>query len=389
MKVLFVTLSALEVNTSVTISNIGLLKGLEQLNAEVTIVMPEISNKLHYYDARCDLSRFKVLRIHDSVSDYIGAAKNSAIKSKIKSVGANVYNKFKIYDRGTFMLNKAASLDVYGEQYDLVISTSDPKSSHLFVREMIKNGLRYGKWIQHWGDPMYGDISRKSLCPKSVLKRAERKLLHAADRVIYVSPFTKEQQATVYAEESAKMRFVPLPCDEAYAQDATRKGSGILTLSYLGDYSSHIRNIMPLYNACKKKSNVRLIVAGNTDLNLESCDNVVVYPRVGHDKVKEIESESDVYVCVNNLHGTQIPGKIYYAAASSKPILILMEQDRYSDMRAYLEAFDRFVLCRNEEEEIEASLQKLMESKADEYTCPEPFSPKGVITAMLAGDNDD
>lgn len=387
MKVLFVTLTAIEVNTSVTISNIGLLKGLEQLGAEITIVMPQISHKLNYYDERYDLSKCKVVRIPDAISDYIASAKNSVIKSKIKSILAKIYNKFKIYDRGTFLLGKAAALDIYSEHYDWVISTSDPKSSHLFVQELIKNGLQYGKWLQHWGDPMYGDISRKSLCPKFVLKRAERKLLKAADRVVYVSPFTKEQQAGVYPQASGKMRFVPLPCDESYANDLRRANEDhVLTLSYLGDYSSHIRNILPLYEACRKNNNVKLIVAGNTDLSLNPCDNITIYPRVAHDKVKEIEAESDVYICINNLHGTQIPGKIYYAAASQKPILILMEQDRYSEMQQYVDSFNRYISCKNESESITMALHHLMSAAIDAYSCPAELSPIGVVRAILEED---
>ena len=42
MKVLFVTLFPLENNTSVTISNYGVLRGLHQLGHDVTILMPQL-----------------------------------------------------------------------------------------------------------------------------------------------------------------------------------------------------------------------------------------------------------------------------------------------------------------------------------------------------------
>ena len=62
MKVLFVTLFPLEDNTSVTISNYGLLMGLRELGHEVTILMPHYTSD----DSRVceyDLSDFTIERI--------------------------------------------------------------------------------------------------------------------------------------------------------------------------------------------------------------------------------------------------------------------------------------------------------------------------------------
>ena len=44
MKVLFVTLFPLENNTSVTISNYGLLRGLQLLGHDITLLMPYASD---------------------------------------------------------------------------------------------------------------------------------------------------------------------------------------------------------------------------------------------------------------------------------------------------------------------------------------------------------
>ena len=63
MRLLFVTLNALETNTSVTKSNIGLLEGLYDLGYEIDIIMPELDNRVKYYDNFYKLDRFKVYRI--------------------------------------------------------------------------------------------------------------------------------------------------------------------------------------------------------------------------------------------------------------------------------------------------------------------------------------
>ena len=133
-----------------------------------------------------------------------------------------------------------------------MISTSDPKTSHLFVKELIKCGLKYGKWIQHWGDPLAGDISKNNIYPNFYVEKIERRMIESADKVVYVSPFTLEAQEKRYSKERQKLSFVPLPCDECESENVEYTQSELLNIVYLGDYSSHIRDIIPLYTACSK-----------------------------------------------------------------------------------------------------------------------------------------
>lgn len=382
MRVLFVTLNALEVNTSVTVSNIGILKGLKEMGADITLIMPEISKDLSYYDNRCNLEGYNIIRIPDNVSTYIAASNSTKWKAKLKSIISFFYSKLKIYDRGTLLLGKSINIDVFDNYYDFVISTSDPKSSHLFVKQLKKNGLKYGKWIQHWGDPMYGDITGKTVYPRFVIKHIERRLLRESDKIIYVSPLTLKQQKRVHSKEKDKMHFVPLPCDEDYFSDK-ETNIGKMTVSYLGDYSSSVRNIMPLYNACKNNKNIRLIIAGNTDLSLAEAENITIYPRVSYEKVKEIEADTHIYISINNLRGTQIPGKIYYVAASHKPILVIMEKDYYNEMEEYLAEFGRFITCRNDIVDIEKTLDSCIDNLDKKYLCPERLLPKNVANMII------
>ena len=387
MKVLFVTLCALETNTSVTKSNIGLLEGLKDNNCDVTIVMPEIDSSLFYYDNSYDLSPFRVVRIKGGGLGSKAASINqskSEVKKCILNIVRKVYSRISIFDRTKEFINKANELPLYDEKYDVVVSTSDPKTSHLFVEKLIKNGLKYDKWIQHWGDPLSGDISSNLIYPQSYIRKVEKKIISKADKIVYVSPFTAEMQKNNYPQIKERICFVPLACDKNNDEkDDIIEEEGKVEAVYLGDYSSKVRNIFPLYKAVMNIPSIHLTIAGGTDLSLNSTDNITVLPRVNHNKVMELERKASIIISVGNLHGTQIPGKLYYAASSNKPIVVTVDGDNTVAMLKYLKSYDRFDVCLNEEKEIEKILLELSKNNRKDYFTPARLLPINVVKNIL------
>lgn len=396
MNILFVTLKALETNTSVTKSNIGLIKGFRDMELEIDIITPSIDKSLFYYDSSFDLSSFNVYRIKgQTIGDKIAVASSKSIgaKQKILSIIRTIYYKFKILDRGTQLLSEANNINIYNKYYDYVISTSDPKSSHLFVKEMIKKGLKYGKWIQHWGDPLASDITYNGLYPMFWRKKVEKKIISSADEIVYVSPFTLNYQKDVYKKFKNKMRFVPLACDDNIESlkkqvNTTLLKKDKLKIAYLGDYNSKIRNIYPLYNVCKKNKKYNLTIAGNTDLFLNDTENIKIYPRITSDKIKEIENNADIIVSIGNLHGNQIPGKIYYVASTKKVILVTVDGEYKEQMKEYLNSYNRFECCDNTEESLKVTLERIYNSlvendRVNTYSIPKLLLPINVAKKIL------
>lgn len=387
MKVLFVTLFALETNTSVTKSNYGLIKGLQELGCSIDLLMPKIDDTLDYYDNFYDISAINVIRIkNDSMSQQIVSASKEMKGWKTMAYGIlkKIYFKTQIFDRTKALIRKAKDIDVYKPHYDIVISTSDPKTSHLFVAELIKNGLSYGKWIQHWGDPLSGDITKRNIYPEFIIKRIEKNIISKADSIVYVSPFTHREQIKKYRSLGEKMQFAPLPCDpgQATGTEVLLNPSDI-KMAYLGDYHSSIRNILPLYKAVKCCENAKLIIAGNTDLTLGNTDNITIYPRLPQVKVKEIEDSVEIIVSIGNRRGTQIPGKIYYAASSDKIILVTVDGDSVDEMYQYLNSYGRFICCKNTADDIRKTISALIGQKKIEVSVPTQLYPKQIVTQIL------
>ena len=394
MKILFVTLMPLETNTSVTISNIGILKGFYDLGYDIEILMPELDSSLNYFDSSFDLSCYKVTRIKsNNLSLKVASitSKSLGIKKKILLFLRDIYYKIKLLDKGSIYFKKISSLKLKSNYYDYIISTSNPKSSHIFVDKMIKSGLKYGKWIQHWGDPLASDISQKSIYPKKIIKYYEKKIIKNSDRIIYVSPFTLNIQKTFYKSEKNKMKFIPLPynIEELKKYNKNLKSSENFkfkkyNIVYLGDYNSNVRNIFPLYNACQKLNFISLTIAGNSDLQLIPKKNIKILPRLPYNEVKEIEKNADIIVSIGNRKGNQIPGKIYYAASSDKIILVTIDGDYKKEMREYLNSFKRFECCDNLEEDIINKINEIIQKKnKNDIKIPEKLNPLNISKEIL------
>ena len=380
MKVLFVTLFPLENNTSVTISNYGILRGLHQLGHDVTILMPHASHgnlQIPY-----DVSMFRIVRI-DGLPFYQirQAPEKQSLGYKLK----RKWNKwFNFLDFTKYYLKCAKSVSLLKEHFDVIISTSDPKTTHVFVKKMIDHGLSYSKWIQHWGDPMYGDITRSNCYPDWVVKCYERRIIKWADKVVYVSPFTADMLKAVHPQYKDKITFVPLPCEELDDVGTPANTNSKLKLVYLGDYSPSIRNILPLYDAVKELEGVQLTIAGISSLKLDNTDHITVLPRIPQTQCHQLEAEADVSITVCNLRGTQIPGKVYYAAATQKHMLVILDGDEKDKLRAYIESFNRYIVCDNNVESIKDALKTIQSAQGRvEYQVPKIFLPENNVREVV------
>lgn len=363
MNILLVTLFSLERNTSVAISNISITKGLLALGHKITWVMPNWMRCETEFDA----SHVRIVRVpgHDQNRN-VGWLRN-----KMRS-------HLGLLDFTRSYLREVRNMHIPDEYFDLVISTSDPKSSHVFTKRLLKH-IRYGQWIQHWGDPLLGDITRNFWWPEWCIKLYEGSILRKADKIVYVTPFTAGAQKKAYPKYADKITFVPLPADMHETKTEPEKGK--LKVAYLGDYNPTFRNLRPLYDACKELEYVQLTVAGHGP-HYGNTGNITILPRIPQDQALKIEGDADVIFCVCNMRGTQIPGKILYKTSSDKHILVAVEKENHDEMIMYFESFKRFVVCDNTHESIATALE-LLRNKSHDYETPEKLKPINVVKSIL------
>ncbi len=367
MNILVVSLYPLERNTSVANSSISIIKGFLALKHSVTVLMPIWPSN----DTDCDLSQVRVVRIPGQPDQPYH------ISSKLLG---KLHSHFDVLDVSQGYLKSIKEVIVPDEFFDVVLSLSDPKVSHIYTSELIRlKKIRYGRWIQHWGDPITGDFTRHYWWPEWVIRLYERSIIRKADKAVYVTPFTYEMECRAHPNLCQQIAFAPLPAEMLPIVECS--ASGKLRLSYLGDYNPSIRNLKPLYDACANLDFVQLTIAGHGP-TYASRENISILPRVPQQQAAQIENDSDVLVCICNITGTMIPGKATYKASTNKHILVALEEENYVAMKEYFESYNRYIICRNTPVSISKALVKIRNLKAN-YTTPENLLPINIAKQIL------
>jgi len=372
MDILFVTLSPIDATFSMSFRNRALLRGFVNLGHNVDVLT------IYPYDSGIQLTSLelsnygKIVRFNwspDVVKSNISLKKGG--NNFISRLFRAIYHRFVPFDTSYFLMKNLNVNVLDKNNYDVVVSSSDPKTSHLAVKRLIETGLTYTEWIQYWGDPLTNDITTKLIYPKVVLKLLEKRLLKGADKIIYVSPITCQEQSRLFTVYSSKMRFLPIPYEKEKIYPPTQNTK--FNVGYFGFYLKSVRNIVPLYNAVKNiNHNIHLTVVGSTDLKLDECENIAIYPN--SNDVFRYESLSDLIVVVLNLRGGQIPGKLYHLAATNKPILVILDGDFKEVIKEYLQGLQRFIMCENDEISISKAIIK-------QYLSQQEFVPSPRLTS--------
>jgi hypothetical protein len=271
LNVLFVSLSSIESNNSAMLGNISIVKGLVDNGCKVTFLVAKAQKNSAFYDQyKFNYKNVQIVEFGDS-STYklveISKSNNIIIKFLL-----NIYKSFSLFG-GSRVLLKYSGKIKFNEHFDLVISASDPKATHLFTKRILEK-ISYTRWIQLWGDPLLLDITSTSKSPAIYKKYIEYSLLKSCDYIIYVSPLTLDEQKKLYKSLSRKMMFFPIPYDEEILYPDTNNKRKIL--GYFGNYNIVARDITELYNAVKNNKSLELIIAGDSELKLKNTNNITV-----------------------------------------------------------------------------------------------------------------
>ena len=401
MRVLFVSMVSFHINSSATIQNKGIVRGLVDLGCKVDVLTLKPLECSRSYDRSMNDVDGLIERVfyinHDKKYTLVMAKKTKkGVSSRHKKgfggvfqrgrhLSKHVYDSIAVFDAQKVNVKNVDDVKMDYSRYDLIISASDPKSSHLIVERIFRGNPDLSvRWIQYWGDPMLHDITRKNKWFNPIVKYRERRLLSRADRVVYASPLTLDKQIATFPEFSHKMDYanqvyasVPSDVDESSGRD-----DDVLRVGYFGTYYSATRNIMPLYNS-GNGSGFMLTICGASDLTLASSENIRIMDSVSYGEVIELEQDSDILVCICNMRGTQIPGKIYYYTSYQKPIIIVLDGEHKDELRRYFNTFKRFILCDNNEESIRVAIEEAKTRLLERYELADELTPKYMAKKIL------
>lgn len=413
MRVLYVVGSCLTKNTSANMSHNAYVQGLLENGCTVDILMAKDSwgaqdNKLpvwkearyFYYSTASLQDRLRVwarklipaAEVADLSSSSIHKEKTTATVHTREQEKLRIWMKKLFYrlfpNDPCYPLEqswlKRASHFYSKDQYDLVISNSSPAASHKLVWLLLQSQkLSCNRWVQIWEDPWYADLYNSK---SQAIFQEEHQLLLAATEIYYVSPLTLDYQKELFPDCAAKMKHIPLPYLVFSENDSAKCN---FSFGYFGDYYSHTRNLLPFYQALRKFG-CQGKIYGDSDLQLESTEQITVSSRVTLDILEKVQNETGVLVHLCNLRGGQIPGKIYHYSATSKPILFILDgtEEEIEKILAYFKPFHRYEFCNNNLDDILSAIKRLnLQSEHQTWTPVLAFSPKVVAQNLLLQDS--
>lgn len=368
MRILYISSQIFKKSSSASIRNISLLNGLAKKKINIDVLTIEYPN--HYEDEYFkkiidkDIKVYKAplkmlnyylenKRVSSTIDDT--KKKSSLKKLKVKEFLKDLYFFPDVDKEWIHNYNNL----IFENKYDLIISSSDTKTSHFVAKKIISRMSYQVKWFQIWGDPWADDINLKKH-QKLRASYNEKKLLEEADKAFYVSNPTLMSMKKKYRDMEKKLSFIPRSfLKEVYGNE---KGStNLWEFSYTGSLNSN-RNIYPLLEKIeefnlKNKKEIRFNIYGNVNGNIKNelskYKFVKLYGQINFEEIIEVYKKSDVLVFIDNGVGTtQIPGKLFDYFGTDRGILSLIS-NLDSELGTFIKESNRSYLFENKFEKID------------------------------------
>lgn len=388
-----------ERNSSATIQNRGIVQGLVDLGCDVDILtLQPVSSSATYDDSMADIGELAGNKFYFALDKRYSlvmskklhgdqtALRTTSFRGLLRTtrrVAKKTYDSVSVFDAQKINVAKVDDLEVDYSPYDIIISASYPASSHLIARRIFqKNRHVRAKWIQYWGDPFFHDMTRRNHLLDRAVRWNERRLISEADRVVYASPLALNLHKETFPEYASKMDYAIHVFPGNIPVYKNEKQSESLCVGYFGAYTSQVRNIMPTYRAAQGED-FTLIICGDSDLALDNTENITVMDRVPYEHVVKLEQQTDIILCICNVSGIQIPGKIFYYAGYQKPIIVVLDGDYKEELRKLLGTFNRYIFCENNEGDIKAAIKEAKACLNHRFVLPCELTPRSMAKRIL------
>lgn len=275
--------------------------------------------------------------------------------------------------------------------YRHVISFVPPPMSGLFAHDLLAmNNLQHIPLIQFWTDPLSlgrcNDIGEIPVW-RYFHKKLERRILSYADRAVFCFPLLCEMEQRLHPEYAGKMAW----SDVSYVEHPLDKGkprNRQITIGLFGAYQRRVRNIEPLLTSFSSFPQVRFIIRGDSDVEINPSDypNLDIRPgRLPSAEVEQLEAQCDILLSLGALAGITPPGKTFYYANYDKPIVYISDGVHQDYFVKYLNGFEgRFITCNNTVESIVEGINNAI-TILPHFTLkiPERMEPEAIVRRLL------
>ncbi|MBS5843759.1 MAG: hypothetical protein KIC77_09805 [Clostridiales bacterium] len=377
-----------EYNTSSMIRCRGIINSWANQGHDIKCYMPNADKNSKYFSNGISLEGIDIMRFGKIIQSGEIAKSNAvgstSLKGKIKGILYRMFKKLDVFGSTLLYLpdRKKISDDIRKNRFDILITFSDPMTAHMLGKYCKRHnkGIYY---IQQWGDPLASDTISKIAQPVWLRKIIENSLIKSASRICYVSPFTCEEQKKIFPKQAGKMIFLPTP-SVPYNESAEIRQHNSLCLGYFGSYNSVARNLIPFYEAVKECPDVTALIIGDSDLRLQETSNIKVLQRVSQEELSKHMANIDVIVCLMNIKGNQIPGKVYHDASSTKDIMFIKDGEYGDQIETFFERYQHYTFVCNDKEAIKAAIKNYIVNGVPIRKPVEAFMASSIATQLIS-----
>ena len=389
MNILYITSDDILRNSSANIRNASLVRGLKDIGHDIKVLC--LKPNKHDEHLEKILSDIDILyAINASVNTSNSNTSEQKKTNILKNIAVRLYNLIRVYDPSARLIRKVQTESLAIGTPDIIISSSDPRSSHLLAKKIIKEVNFKGKYVQYWGDPMMNDISA-SLLVRPFLRNAEKQLLQLPHLIVYTNDATVQQMAKEYNIPRQKMFSIPTPCAKTKEdQSAPNEDKDeVVKIGYFGEYYSSRRNIKPLLDVIANNPKYHLTIAGSTDITVPNTANITQFPHIGASQVAKLQEYTDVLIVLENKpknklmanNVIQIPGKVFHYGITDKKILIIEETGL---SKSALDKYNRYYFCDNNISDIRVTMEHIAKDNTPSLSTPlQDFFPENVAKILI------
>ena len=140
---------------------------------------------------------------------------------------------------------------------------------------------------------------------------------------------------------------------------------------------------MPFYEAARKNEAVHFYIIGDSDVKLESTNNISVIHRISPEELDKYMKTINVIVCLMNLKGNQVPGKVYHDASSKKDILFIKDGEHGDAIQEFFQKYDHYTFVDNNVDAIDQAIKKYLAEGVPERMPVEDFKAENVAKQLI------
>lgn len=384
MNILYINSLIFRKGSSCAIRNIAMVKGLLAAGNSVDVLTIQLPENLIDTQFKNIINDAKIIELPLNKFEYkylTGVSLSPSTKKKglikyLKKLAKSILY-FPDFDKN--WLKKGDSLKSL-EQYDLLISSSDTKTSHFMAKNILRK--KNIKWIQYWGDPWADDINTPGYL-KFITSIYEKKLIQQASVVYYSSIITTELMKNKYKKLAPKMYDIEgVYLDEVIADHFTSETIKLVYTGVLG-YGRNIYNLIEAIENLNEKKGEKLfelnIYGSCSKVDFDRINNysdaIHHYGLVPYEMINKIYMNNDILIFLSNEIGcNQIPAKIYDYYGTNNGILSILYTDK-DLLYNFLSSTKRSEICLNNIKSITEKLILFINNK-NIYSPLRKYSPE-------------